>query len=139
MVEVWKDIKGYEGLYQISDVGRVKSLDQYIKCKKNNKRLIKGKILKTYINENGYEWVRLYNNTKRKIYRVHRLVAEAFIDNPENKPCVNHKDGNKENNKLDNLEWCTHSENMKHAFQNKLWTSWNKGKHYSLKRKLKQD
>lgn len=110
--EVWKDITDYEGLYQISNYGRVKSLG-------NNKER-KEKILKGGIS-NGYCIVLLAINNIRKIYRVHRLVAIAFIENKENKLEVNHKDTNKLNNKIDNLEWKTSSENKRHAFENGLY------------------
>lgn len=93
MEEIWKDIEGYEGLYQVSNMGRVKSLKNDI-------------ILKPYILR-GYEKVLLYKNKKRKHFQIHRLVAMAFIPNPDNKPQVNHKDENKTNNCVDNLEWCT--------------------------------
>lgn len=98
MDEIWKDIKGYEGLYQVSNLGRVKSL--------GNLQNKKEKLLKTNIC-NGYYAVYLYKNSKKKICLCHRLVAEAFIPNPKNLPFVNHKDDNKLNNRMDNLEWRT--------------------------------
>jgi hypothetical protein len=94
MIEIWRDIKGYEGLYQISNLGRVKSL--YFK---------KELILKPSINSKGYCSIVLYNNSKRTV-TVHSLVAKTFLDNPNNLPMVNHKDEIKTNNKVDNLEWC---------------------------------
>jgi len=99
MKEIWRDITGYEGKYQISSDGRVKSMNY------NHKG--RAKILKPTINNTGYKKVNLYNNGKAKIVFVHRLVAEAFIPNPNNMPVVNHKDENKLNNQVDNLEWCT--------------------------------
>lgn len=105
--EVWKDILGYEGLYQISNLGRVKSLPR-----KNNKRIINKEIIKVFTKlPNGYLKAGLSKNGKTKYYFVHRLVAEVFIPNLENKPCVNHKDCNKKNNCVNNLEWVTHKEN----------------------------
>lgn len=104
MKEVWKDIKGYEGEYKVSNYGRVKSL-------KNHKE----KILKQWKNNKGYLNIALYKNKKSKMYRVHRLVALAFIPNPENLPEVNHKDEIKENNHVDNLEWCDRKYNMNYG------------------------
>lgn len=106
MKEIWKNIKNYEGLYQISNFGNVKSLHK-----------IPNIILKTYKDKKGYLYVILSKNCKSKIARIHRLVAQTFISNPQNKPQVNHIDGIKSNNIVPNLEWCTNSENQKHAFK----------------------
>ena len=105
MSETLKDIKGYEGLYQIDKFGNVYSTIQ-------TKSRRKG-ILKPYQNENGYMKVNLYdtNGVCKKKY-IHRLVAEAFIPNLENRPCINHLDCNVGNNNVNNLEWCTQSENI---------------------------
>lgn len=116
MAEVWKDIPGYEGLYQVSDLGRVRSLERWRynpKCK-DGKQYVPEKILKA-AERTGYLVVAINKNGKRKSYSVHRLVAQAFIPNPENKRTVNHKDGNKKNNRVSNLEWNTDSENVNHA------------------------
>lgn len=108
--EVWKNIKGYEGFYQISNLGRVKSLKQ--------KSFNREKIMKIIINPRfGYAQLNFRVNNKINCFKVHRLVAMAFIPNPENKPDVNHIDGNKLNNCVSNLEWCSKSENMIHAFK----------------------
>lgn len=106
-MEIWKDIEGYEGLYQVSNLGRVKSL--------NYLRTGKEKILSQSKNPNGYLKVNLYKNGKKGNWYVHRLVAEAFIPNPQNFPEVNHKSENKEMNTVDDLEWTTHSLNVKYG------------------------
>lgn len=102
MNEIWKDIKGYEGLYQVSNFGNVKSL--------SNNFSRKEKILKLN-NIKGYLFVDLYKNGKVKHYKVHRLVAEHFIPNPDNKPCIDHINTNKTDNRVENLRWTTHKEN----------------------------
>lgn len=104
MQEVWKDIEGYEGLYQVSNLGRIKSL-----CRE-------GCFLGVFYNRKGYARCRLYKDGKGRNFRVHRLVAMTFIPNPDNKPEVNHIDGNKRNNCVTNLEWVTSSENHVHAY-----------------------
>ena len=109
--EIWKDIKGYEGLYQVSNMGRVKSLERTVSGKNGRKFPIKELILKPQTNDCGYLRVYLCNSRGKKKFSVHRLVCEAFHENPENKPCVNHIDEDKTNNTASNLEWCTHKEN----------------------------
>jgi len=121
MKEIWKEIKGYEGLYQVSNLGNIK----HLKFKKKNVltggfSLIKERILKPVKHYNGYVFVDLHKNGSHKITAIHRIVALNFIDNINNKPQVNHFDGNKENNNVINLEWCTMSENMIHALNNGL-------------------
>ena len=106
-IEIWGKIKNYENLYEISNHGKVKSVKRIIKRKKNGDLPIKERILKPTINIGGYKTVALSKNNKRKIIPIHRLVAQTFISNPKNLPCVNHKDENKLNNCVDNLEWCT--------------------------------
>ena len=108
-IELWKDVKNYEGLYQVSTLGRIRSLDKYIDVKISNvdKVLRRGKILKPDYGKNGYLTVILCKNGKKTRFLVHRLVAKAFIENSYNLPQVNHKDEDKTNNKVENLEWCT--------------------------------
>lgn len=116
MKEIWKDIKNYEGLYQVSNKGRIKSLDRYVNYKvKGKKRLVQGKIKKLTVNEKGYLKVTLFKNGKGETREVQRFVAEAFIPNPENKPQVNHINGDKTDNKICNLEFCTCKENSLHS------------------------
>lgn len=119
-MEVWKPIREYENLYIVSNLGKVKSLDRITK----NGRgyfLKKGKLLKNNINNKGYEYLYLRDKNRSKKVYVHRLVAEAFIPNPRNKKEVNHIDCNPLNNKLNNLEWVSHKENM--AYMSKLGRS----------------
>ncbi len=114
MEEIWKDIKDFEGLYQISNLGRVKSLERIDK----SNHLVKEKILKIFKTRNGYLKVVLCKNGKQKNYDIHRLVAQAFITNPDNLPQVNHKDENKENNCVWNLEFCSCSYNTNYGTRN---------------------
>jgi hypothetical protein len=118
--EIWKDIPNYEGVYQVSSIGNIRSCDRRIKTKSS--RLIKGRIRKPIIKEGKYISINLLDKASGKSTRnsVHRFVAEAFIPNPENKPCVNHIDGNKHNNFVGNLEWCTYTENAIHAIKTGL-------------------
>ena len=104
-MEIWKDIEGYNGIYKISSFGRVKNAY--------------GRILKPETTRNGYKRVMFFD---RKKYHIHRLVAMAFIPNPENKETVNHKNGIKDDNTVDNLEWNTRGENEKHAYLTGLKT-----------------
>lgn len=119
-MEEWKDIKGYEGLYMISSLGRVKSLQPRGGNRNGMPRKGKEHILTPYISSTGYYKVSLVKNNKRSDKRIHRLLASAFIPNPNNKPNINHIDGNKLNNRIDNLEWCTQKENTIHAIETGL-------------------
>ncbi len=106
MQEIWKDIPGYEGLYQVSNQGNIKS---FVKSAKHQNQ---SHLLKQYVNNSGYLYVQLYTHKgKRKHFLVHKLVAMAFLENQNNYPCVNHKDENKLNNCVDNLEYCTYQYN----------------------------
>lgn len=122
MEEIWKDVKGYEGIYQVSNLGRIKSLSRNTK----NQYAYKEKIIKQIKDKRGY----LIVNIKKRATKVHRIVAEAFIPNPNNLPQVNHIDGNKLNNNVDNLEWCTQKENIQHGWKIGLY-----GENAHIKRK----
>ncbi len=130
---VWKDIPGYEGLYQVSNDGRVKSLSKFHNTVSNG-YIQKERIMK--INRRGkYQCIGLLRNGKYEYFLIHRLVATVFISNPENKPCVNHKDNNGCNNTVENLEWCTYSENSLHANRVAKVCTGMTGKHHSDKSK----
>lgn len=116
-MEIWVDVKGYEGCYEVSSYGNVRSLERVVVKKNGVAQHVKRKILKPIKNEFGYLRVNLYKEDfKMKCTRVHRLVAMSFIPNPENKKTVNHNDGYKQNNRIENLEWATCSENCIHAY-----------------------
>lgn len=125
--EWWKDIKGWEGFYQISNHGRMRSLERFVHHKSGRAKR-KGKMLSFGIGPNGYYVAQLHRNGENKSVRVNRLVLEAFVLNPDNYPICNHRDGDKKNNHALNLEWCTHSQNTKHAFKIGLYQKdFNKG------------
>lgn len=113
--EIWKDIKGFEGLYQVSNLGRVKSVEHIVNDPLNGTRTVKERILSSEKMKCGYLRTALSKDSKMKKVLTHRLVAETFIPNSQNKPQVNHIDGNKKNNAVSNLEWCNNSENILHA------------------------
>ena len=127
MIEKWMRIVGYEDYYQISNQGNIKSMDQKVRythavTKDEFFRNKKSRIMKQVTNsKNGYNYVTLrMPNINPKTYSIHRLVAEAFKSNKDNLPCVNHIDGDKVNNNSNNLEWCTHKQNSRHASKNNL-------------------
>lgn len=109
MQEIWKDIKGYEGLYQVSNLGNVMSL--------NYKNHGYAKLLTPKCNNAGRLWVELFNNNKKRAFLIHRLVAFAFIENPNNYSQINHIDENPKNNNVENLEWCTQEYNIKYYLE----------------------
>lgn len=119
--EIWKDIPGYEGLYQCSSFGRIKSLrkEQVLKSS-GGIRTREEKILSTQLHYKGYKTLKLSKFNKCIRYKIHRLVAICFIDNNNNYKQVNHINGDKLNNSVENLEWCTNLENQRHAIKNKL-------------------
>lgn len=128
-MEIWKSIVGYEGLYEVSNLGNVRSVDRYVNHPKGGLSLRKGKLLQPNKNHQGYYCVLLSKSCKTENRRVHRLVAEAFIPNPDNLPQINHKDEDKSNNIVTNLEWCTCSYNIMYgsAIQRMINTKIKKG------------
>lgn len=116
MNEIWRHVVGYEGLYEVSSIGRVRGLDRTIKTRWGTSAIHRGRILKPSTSNNGYITVELWKDSKNKRTTVHRLVAQSFVGNPESKPEVNHIDGVKSHNDYRNLEWVTRSENERHAF-----------------------
>ena len=114
-MEIWKDIENFEGLYQVSSFGRVRSLDRPVKQRGNSTQVKKGKIIVQSKNHKGYPITGISKGNKKHCKTTHRFVAETFIPNTENKPQINHIDGVKTNNKASNLEWVTNEENAKHA------------------------
>lgn len=137
-MEIWKPVVGYEGLYEVSSEGRVKSVFRTVPSKKGGSRTVPEKI-KSFAEVNGYFVCPLYRNNKERRFMVHRLVAEAFIPNPEQKAEVNHIDGDKHNNRVSNLEWVTRLENVHHAIETGLAVQYDRhgnrnpmyGKHHS--------
>lgn len=113
MKEQWKEIKGNREIYEVSTCGNVRTKNR----EGARGRHIKGHVLAQHDNSNGYPRCDMNIDGKQRSYLVHRLVAKLFIPNPENKPDVNHKNGNKHDNSVENLEWCTKSENEKHAWK----------------------
>lgn len=118
MKEIWKDIIGYEGLYQVSSEGRVKSLKRKVQHSICGMKTISERILRPATDKNGYLTVDLYKDGKRKTYKVHRLVAQAFIPNPLGLPQCNHKDENPSSNYAENLEWVSAKENCNYGTRN---------------------
>ena len=122
MGEIWKPIKGFEGIYEVSNLGNVRNA--------------KGRTRKPFLIPKGYLMIDLFRNRERTHARVNRLVADAFVPNPDNKPEVNHKNGDKADNRAENLEWSTKSENMLHAYRSGLQT---KGKYKLRKVRCMED
>ncbi len=127
-MEKWKDIKNYEGYYQISNFGQVRSLDRYITNSLGRKRKYNSRFCELRIRNNGYVYVELSKDNIAKKFNVHRLVAIHFINNPNNKPYVNHINGDKKDNHYRNLEWVTERENTLHAYENGLMKKFHRGR-----------
>tara|TARA_R110000787_G_scaffold273466_1_gene381166 strand:+ start:112 stop:678 length:567 start_codon:yes stop_codon:yes gene_type:complete len=120
MSEVWKDVVNYEGYYQVSNTGKIRSVTRVAIRANGREHPINGRELRFKADAKGYFRGAYCVNKKMWTYKVHREVAKAFIPNPENKATVNHRDGNKQNNNVDNLEWNTFAENLKHSFDTGL-------------------
>lgn len=118
--EIWKPVVGFEGLYEVSSFGRVKSLERVMHRKNSGDIVIKERIMCPTPNFKGYLYVKLYNYGRPKMKKIHRLVAEAFIPNPLNKPHIDHIDTDKRNNNVDNLRWVTASENKNNELTREL-------------------
>lgn len=115
--EIWSDINGYEGMYQVSNKGRIRGLDRIIVQRDGKKQNIRGKIIAIGIKNNGYYMGQICSNGKMVNFTVHRLMALAFIPKVDGKDFVNHIDGNRANNDINNLEWVSRSENCRHGFE----------------------
>lgn len=114
MIESWVDVKGYESFYQVSDMGNVRSKDRTVACSRFGTRSLIGRPLKATVDFAGYCKVTLKDQGRNKVWKIHRLVAEHFINKVEGKEIINHIDNNRTNNRVENLEWCTHKENTAH-------------------------
>lgn len=115
MIELWQKIKGLEDRFMVSNLGRIKSISRF-----NGLYTVRERIMRTKVNRFGYETINLWDGTVRRCFQVHRLVAEAFLPNPEAKPVVDHLDGNKLNNSVNNLEWVSIAENNQRAYDKGL-------------------
>ena len=122
-MEIWKAVEGYEGLYEVSNLGRVRGLDRFVRHSGEYQRKAKGIVLKEATNSTGhYSTVKLNKNGVSKQHKVHRLVALAFIENPNGYKEINHKDENKQNNCVENLEWCTRKYNENYGTKRERWS-----------------
>lgn len=137
MQEIWKDVSGFEGYYQVSNFGNVRSVDRYVRSK-GKPTFRKGTCMKLQVNHKGYYSVILHKESKAYPKVIHRLVATAFIPNPDNLPQVNHKDTNKKNNEVSNLEWCTNQENQTHAKANGCYGPFTQKQYETVNRNLQK-
>lgn len=130
MEEVWKDIEGYEGLYQVSNLGRVRSLDRVVKSERTGYKTVYGKIIKPSIQNTGYYYVLLYKDGKALRKTLHRIIAKAFIPNPDNKPQIDHINGEKTDCRIENLRWVTPGENNSNPHRCKEFSISKRGNGY---------
>jgi hypothetical protein len=118
LMELWKDVKGYEGCYQVSNLGNIRSLDRrVVNHQGGTTRICKGGLMTPFDNGHGYLVIALCKDNKRKNHYMHRLVADAFVENPDEKNIINHLDYNTKNNNAGNLEWCTQVENVRYSVE----------------------
>ena len=132
----WKSVVGYGEYgkyYEVSSCGQVRSVDRIINNARGYKSRLKGQMISLCPDGRGYVTMILWNHGKRKQVNVHRLVALAFIENPDNRDQVNHINGDPKDNRVENLEWCTGSENMLHAFRSGIWSPASGDNHYKRK------
>lgn len=113
--EIWKPVKNYEGLYEVSNLGNVRSVDRVVVYSNGRKHFLKGQILKPVKNQDGYLFLWLFKDSKRKTFKVHRIIMNTFVPNPSNLPQINHKDEDKTNNCVENLEWCDSKYNINYG------------------------
>lgn len=134
-MEIWKNIEGYEGIYEVSNLGRIRSIDRTITTRKGVVRYMKGKLMSLCMDNNNYKHILLSKENKQTLMLVHRLVAEAFLPNPDNKTEVNHINTIRTDNRVENLEWCTRKENCNNPLTKEKQKTTNKRVHSEETRK----
>ena len=137
-VTIWKDVKNFEGIYQVSNTGMVRTVSRTYISKIGRLHSVIGKVRILYVSNIGYELITLYKNGVGLTHKIHRMVATAFLNNPNNLPQVNHMDGNKQNNNVGNLEWCSAYDNIAHAERTGLRHSKGEGNSFYNKKHTKE-